>query len=208
MFLTRTIRKASFLPTVFLATAFASFAQQSQPPAPVSSVQPAPTVAPQAAAPSDATFSGTGVVRTAESSPVPGAAVRFTETTTTKSWASWTDQAGKFNFPALPAGHYRVEASQLGFVAASLEVDIPAASNNSIELVVRVATLAELSGESKPVPQNARAAEKRKPGAGPPASGSSASANPPGGILRTRIGPAREDRTAAMADEVKCPREF
>ena len=95
-------------------------------------------------------YSGEGIVRTAEGAPIPGAAVRFTNTQTSKSWVSWTDEQGKFDFPALPAGHYRAESSQLGFEPGSSETDLPAPSGKStINLTLRVATLAELSGESK-----------------------------------------------------------
>jgi hypothetical protein len=172
MMLTRTLRRvAAYSLVFFMASAVATFAQQPQPTPPTSAPQPD-----QAATPSDATYSGTGAVKTTEGGAIPGAAVKFTETTTNKSWASWTDQAGKYDFPALPAGHYRVEVSQLGFVAASLEVDMPASSNASIDLVLRVATLAELSGGSTPAPQNAPAAGNRRPrggaGAQPDAGGS------------------------------------
>jgi len=180
-------RSATSLLSLILAVSFSTFAQQ---PSPSTTERPVPSSGPQqsAVAPSDATFSGTGSVRTAEGGSIPGAGVRFTETSTNKSWASWTDQAGKFNFPALPAGHYHVEAAQLGFVAASLEVDIPASSNNSIDIVLRVATLAELSGESQPAAENTPAAENRKPGAHPgvhpdkgqPTNRSNASANSEG----------------------------
>ena len=67
-----------------------------------------------------------GTVKTAEGAPVPSATIRLTNTDTNKSWVSWTDESGKFEFPNLPAGHYRVEASQLGFVKSSTEVQLPA----------------------------------------------------------------------------------
>ena len=66
-----------------------------------------------------------GVVRTAEGTPVPAATVRLTNTETNKTWLSWTDESGKFDFPQIPAGSYRVEASQLGFANASLVIQVP-----------------------------------------------------------------------------------
>src|SRR6185437_3585498 len=93
---------------------------------------------------STTTFSVGGVAHTAEGASVPGATVRFTNTDTNQIWVSWTDLSGKFEFPALPAGPYRAEASQLGFVASSLEVRLgagPAAP--SMQFVLRVATLAQ-----------------------------------------------------------------
>ena len=185
MILIRTIPSAAaFSLFFFIAGAFATFAQQPAP-APLASTPPAspqPAIQrDQAAAASDATYSGTGEVKTTEGSAVPGAGVRFTETTTNKSWASWTDQSGKYDFPALPVGHYRVDANQLGFVATSLEVDIPAAPSHSIDVVLRVATLAELSGESSPEPRNAPAADSRKPGG-------ATGAQPPGGQSANGLG--------------------
>jgi trimeric autotransporter adhesin len=96
----------------------------------------------------------TGVVRTSENSPVPGATVRLISSETGKVWLSWTDESGKFQFPQIAAGHYRVEASQLGFVAASLEVQISTAPSAPIAMVLRVATLAELAGAPKTNPPN------------------------------------------------------
>ncbi len=58
---------------------------------------------------------------------------------------TWTDEAGKFEFPNLPAGHYRVEASQLGFVKSSTETQLPLSANKSVAVTLRVATLAELT---------------------------------------------------------------
>jgi hypothetical protein len=94
---------------------------------------------------SEATVAANGFVRTADGAPVPGATLRLTSTDTQKEWVSWTDESGKFEFPALPAGHYAVEATQLGFAPASLALQLPPASAQPIQLVLRVATLAELS---------------------------------------------------------------
>src|SRR5208282_3862905 len=69
--------------------------------------------------------STTGQVQTQSGQPVPGATVRLTNTDTHKVWLSWTDETGKFVFPELPAGYYHVEASQLGFVPAAIDVKLP-----------------------------------------------------------------------------------
>ena len=122
-----------------LAVSMASFAQQ--PPTPsrpqdesASSVGPAAT---------------TGSVRTADGAPIPGATVRLTDIDTNKVWVSWTDESGKFEFPAA-AGHYRVEASQLGFIQASQIVQLRAGVDQPLALVLRVATLAELTDQPRP----------------------------------------------------------
>jgi trimeric autotransporter adhesin len=87
----------------------------------------------------------TGIVRTSEGTAVPGATVRLIDTGTNKVWQSWTDESGKFEIPQVAAGQYRVEASQLGFVRSSLVVQIPVVPAGPIPVVLRVATLAELS---------------------------------------------------------------
>jgi hypothetical protein len=99
-----------------------------------------------------------GAVRTPEGTPVPAATVRLVNTETKKAWLSWTDESGKFEFPQIPAGSYRLEASQLGFANASLVVEIPVVPPGPIPIVLRVATLAELTAkpEATRAPRNPR----------------------------------------------------
>ncbi|MFY9527400.1 MAG: TonB-dependent receptor [Candidatus Acidiferrales bacterium] len=123
------------------------------------------------------TASATGIVRTAESVPIPGATVRLTNTDTNKVWVSWTDESGKFEVPGLPAGHYRAEASQLGFVSASAEIQLPTATSNKIDLVLHVATLAELEPKSQPPLPNGSASNANQP----PAGGAKTPPNSPAG---------------------------
>jgi trimeric autotransporter adhesin len=115
---------------------------------------------------SGATFAASGFVRTSDGSPVPGATLRVTSTDTQKVWVSWTDESGKFEFPALPPGHYALEATQLGFAAASLALQLPAASTQPIQLVLRVATLAELAAPAAPATTSTPAGQSApaKPG--------------------------------------------
>ncbi|MGA2845902.1 MAG: carboxypeptidase-like regulatory domain-containing protein, partial [Candidatus Acidiferrales bacterium] len=101
-----------------------------------------PTSAQQSANPPSAVI---GIVRTSESTAVPGATVRLIDTVTNKVWMSWTDQTGKFEFPKIADGKYRIEASQLGFVQSSLVVEVPIVPPGPVPVVLRVATLAELS---------------------------------------------------------------
>ena len=126
------LRKAAALLALGLLITFSVWAQETA---------PAPSMV-------------TGVVRTSEGSAVPGATVRLVSSESGKIWLSWTDESGKFQFPQIAAGHYHVEASQLGFVQASLEVQIPTAPTAPLAIVMRVATLAELSGGSKTSPPN------------------------------------------------------
>jgi len=71
-----------------------------------------------------ATFLLSGTVHTTGGVSVPGATLRVIQTGTGQAWISWTDEAGKFEFPALPGGHYRLEISQLGFAPATKEFDL------------------------------------------------------------------------------------
>jgi trimeric autotransporter adhesin len=106
----------------------------------------------QQAPPTTATVAG--LVRSADGTAVPGATVRVTNTETHKVYVSWTDESGKFEFPGLPAGHYSVQSSQLGFVSGTSEVTLPSPASAKMEIVLRVATLAELESQpgNKPNP--------------------------------------------------------
>lgn len=132
------------------------------------------------------TASAAGVVRTAEGVPVPGATVRLTNTDSNKVWVSWTDESGKFEVPGLPAGQYRAEASQLGFVLASVEVQLPSASSNKIDLVLRVAALAELEPKSPSPSPNGPGSNANQPPAvnGAKTPPNSSPGAPPGSTAR------------------------
>jgi Carboxypeptidase regulatory-like domain len=101
-----------------------------------------------------------GFVRTPSGTAVPGATVRISNGTN-KAWVTWTDESGKFEFPPLPAGPYRVEASQLGFAKTDREVQLPTAGN-ALALVLRVATLAELTAPAGPNPSSRSNTENSK----------------------------------------------
>src|SRR5271170_691206 len=92
----------TFFSAIVFAIGTAAFGQQNAPPA------PAPAASPQIVT------NTTGLVRSEEGAAMPGVAVRLTNADTNQAWVTWTDEAGKFQFPGLPAGNYRVEASQIG----------------------------------------------------------------------------------------------
>ncbi len=161
---------AAWLTALVFAVPSAVLAQAPQTP-----VQPSA----QNSAPADtATAVASGVVHTSDGSPVPGATLRLVNTDTRKVFVSWTDESGKFEFPALPAGHYTVDASQLGFVSASLNIELGGGpAPPPLQFVLRVGTLAELAappGSSTP-PTGRRPGQG--PGSGPPGGGQSGSAN-------------------------------
>src|SRR6266849_4550901 len=86
-----------------------------------------------------------GVVRTAGGAVVPGSTLRVIQIASGKAWVSWTDENGKFEFPALSAGHYRVEISQLGFAPATKEIDLASGAQSPLELQLEVESLAAIT---------------------------------------------------------------
>jgi trimeric autotransporter adhesin len=114
-------------------------------------------------APTAATGTIVGLVRSAEGIAVPGATLKLTNTETHKVWVSWTDESGKFEFPDLPAGQYSIEASQLGFLASTSAATVSSAAPVNVEIALRVATLAELAAQPS---ASARAGSGRNAGGG------------------------------------------
>jgi hypothetical protein len=135
-----------------------------------------------------------GVVRTAQGMPVPGSTLRVIQTSTGKAWVSWTDENGKFNLPGLPTGHFRVEASQLGFAPATSEFDLSAESKTPFELKLEVATLAALAASSASkesalnLPATSPAIEPPKPLAPNASADATPGAQTPNGPRRARNG--------------------
>ena len=113
---------------------------------------PAPASVQTSASETAATAFAAGVVRTVDGSPIPGASLRLVNTDARKAFVSWTDESGKFQFSGLPPGHYTVEASQLGFQPATIEVQLSGEGPPPppLQMTLRVATLAELSGQPGP----------------------------------------------------------
>ncbi|MGB6200072.1 MAG: carboxypeptidase-like regulatory domain-containing protein, partial [Candidatus Acidiferrales bacterium] len=95
-------------------------------------------------------------MHTAAGTAIPGATVRVIETSSGKSWLTWSDENGKFVLPPLAPGHYRIEASQLGFGAFSKEFDL-AANPAAIDLPLAIDTLAEIDAANSAVSSAAAA---------------------------------------------------
>ncbi len=131
--------------------------------------------------------------------------VRITSEDTKKSWVSWTDESGKFQFPPLPPGRYHLEASQLGFVPSSLEIELPVVPPGPIPMVLQVATLAQLTaGPENPTPakpNNESANNSAPPGENKPAQNSAptsdSNANGAGANGGNANGNARANRKGA-----------
>ena len=158
------------LATVALATMMAGLCPVAFSQAAPAQAPPPPQDSAAASALGEApTAYAAGVVRTVDGAPVPGASLRLVNTDTRKAFVSWTDESGKFQFNGLPAGHYTVEAAQLGFLPASLEIQLGGGpAPPPLQLTLRVATLAQLSG----APESQRAGGRRfGPGSGQPPAG-------------------------------------
>jgi len=107
-----------------------------------------------------------GTVRAPDGAAIPGTTLRVIQTSTGKAWVTWTDENGKFEFPALPAGHFRVEISQIGFAPARKEIDLASGTQTPFDLKMDVATLAAIN--APPETENAAKASGA-PAAGGPA---------------------------------------
>jgi len=137
-----------------------------------------------------------GLVRAADGTAVPGATLRIIQAVTGKAWVTWTDENGKFDLPGLPSGHYRVEATQLGFAPATKELDLAQNSPASIDLRLDVGTLAAINATATSTVSQAPSANSSTPPANStdtsksqPSSGTSANpANPPAGTAAARNG--------------------
>lgn len=118
-----------------------------------------------------------GVVRGADGTPIPGSTLRVIQTATGKAWVTWSDEDGKFEFPALPEGHFRMETSQLGFTPVTQEVDLVSDSKTPVEVKMNVGQLSAITAPpagpvetaSANAPPNQESANAGQ--AGPPSSG-------------------------------------
>ncbi len=104
---------------------------------------------------SEQTISFSGFVRTTAGVGIPGASVRITNTDTKKSWATWTDAQGKFSLPALPPGHYHIEATQIGFVQSASDFSLSGYNEKPALLTLNVATFAQLNAPAANGPESA-----------------------------------------------------
>src|SRR5579863_280844 len=129
-----------------------------------------------------------GAVHTAAGVGVPGATVRITETSSGKAWVTWTDEDGKFKFPALPAGHFHAEISELGFAPTTPAVDVK----------MDVGTLAAIT--APPAAESAAKIAPLTPSSNPnptPASNENAKAGPAGAAPTSGTGtPAPSNQSA------------
>jgi hypothetical protein len=145
---------------------------------------------PDTYAPADSQLAGT--VRTSDGTAVPGSTLRVIQTSTGKAWVTWTDENGKFEFPALPAGRFRMEISQLGFAPATKEIDLASGTHAPIDLKLDVGALAAIT--SPPATENAA----KTPSA--PTADENAKSAPSGSPTEGGAAPATSNSTTAAAN--------
>jgi hypothetical protein len=90
-----------------------------------------------------------GVVQTPDKTPVPGASVHIVEQITGKSWITWTDETGKFRLPELPAGKFHIDAAQIGFGSAGVDVAPTTEKSDDIIMVLKIASAAEITAANE-----------------------------------------------------------
>jgi hypothetical protein len=108
---------------------------------------------------------------------VPGAAVRVVHLASGRSWVGWTAGDGKFSYPGLPAGRYRLEVKQLGFGTVRTETDFAVGTAIEAQLTLHVGVSSTTAGDGKPAeaklapanavstaPESAQPAEESTPG--------------------------------------------
>jgi hypothetical protein len=134
----------SFGAVVMLAVPLVEVHGQSTPP-----TNPVPRVQGDSVS---TTASVAGFVQTALNTLIPGATVRIVHIPSGRSWVSWTDDGGKFSFPDLPVGPYRVEAKQLGFGSSQIEMNFSDGKAFEVQLTLHVdisPTTAELKSKTE-----------------------------------------------------------
>jgi trimeric autotransporter adhesin len=160
-------------------------------------VLPAVSVVPLAAqnnsdanAPADSQLAGT--VHTPDGTAVPGSTLRVIQTSTGKAWVTWTDENGKFEFPALPEGHFRVEISQLGFAPSTKEIDLAPGTKSPLDVKLDVGTLAAIT--APPATENAVKTPSTLP------ANESAKSAPSGAPAASGLSPATSNPTTTAAN--------
>ncbi len=122
--------------------------------------KPAASFAQDAQAVSRVTISGT--TKTPDGTPIPGATLRIIQPDTGQTYITWSDEKGNFDLRSIPVGHYRIEASQLGFEDAKQEFDLSTDKLTVVPVAMKIATLEAINAANQP-PAAASAAILHKP---------------------------------------------
>jgi hypothetical protein len=95
------------------------------------------TTTPPPTTPAPVTYPVTGVVTDASNAPVAGVNVMLAEADGTAVAATTTDAAGRYTFPAVPAGNFRLTIAANGtFEGAALDIQVPLATGEVAPIVL------------------------------------------------------------------------
>jgi hypothetical protein len=100
-----------------------------------------------------------GLVADASGATLPGTLVTATNVETNQSRTSTADGEGRYRFPYLPVGTYRLRAERQGFAALTRQLTLTLGQSLDVSLVLSVAGVAEsveVSGAGAPVVETAR----------------------------------------------------
>jgi len=106
------------------------------------------TFAQDAQAVSRVTLSGT--TKSADGTPIPGATLRIIQPETGQTYVTWSDEKGNFDLRSIPVGHYRIEASQLGFQDVKQEFDLTVEKPTVVPVTMKIATLEAINAANQP----------------------------------------------------------
>src|ERR1035438_4916302 len=107
-----------------------------------------------------------GVVRSAQGVPIPGATVDLVQTQTGQHLVTWTDESGKFELAGMPIGHYRYTVDQLGFERYTTEADV-SVDTKPIMLPLTIKSAATLAADAAPPAEPAKPATEKAEAAKP-----------------------------------------
>jgi hypothetical protein len=100
-----------------------------------------------------------GIVTDGNGAALPGARVTATNVETNQSRTSAADAEGRYKFPSLPVGAYRLRAEQAGFAVLTRQLTLTLGQALDVPLVLRVGEVAEsvaVNGADVPVVETAR----------------------------------------------------
>ncbi len=125
-----------------------------------------------------------GSTKSADGTPIPGATLRIVQPDTGQTYVTWSDEKGNFDLRSIPVGHYRIEASQLGFEDVKQEFDLTTEKATVVPITMKIATLEAINAANTPAtavpvnPSQTPTTGANKPPAQPAAPGAPTTANP------------------------------
>ncbi len=91
-----------------------------------------------------------GTTKTPDGTPIPGATLKIIQPDTGQTYITWSDEKGNFDLRSIPVGHYRIEASQLGFEDAKAEFDLSTDKATVVPVAMKIATLEAINAANQP----------------------------------------------------------